>query len=281
MERDFETVVSGQGQLYKKQRLGINCSKNSSLSGHPRGIRLIIATFVCLLLGAAVAKGNEAAGNNDLSPKQKLSYSFGYETGRRMRLESVDIDPDTYSRAFRKGFAGDSGDLTDEEIDGLLKGHQLQMRVRQKEKLAERKRQLADKNKKDGEQFLAVNAGKEGVVTLPSGLQYKVIKKGEGKTPRKTDKVEVRYRGTLVNGTEFENSYRRGKPVVFELDRVIKGWSEALMLMKEGAKWKLYIPSGLAYGSRGAGSKIGPNQTLIFEVELLAVHESQKNTATM
>lgn len=122
-----------------------------------------------------------------------------------------------------------------------------------------------------GEEFLKENAAKEGVKTLPSGLQYKVLKEGDGKSPKATDTVVVHYKGTLINGKEFDSSYKRGEPAEFPVNRVIKGWTEALQLMKEGSKWMLYIPSNLAYGERGAGADIGPNETLIFEVELLKV----------
>ncbi len=141
---------------------------------------------------------------------------------------------------------------------------------RKKESPEERTR-LAEKNRKEGEAFLAENAGKEGVVALPSGLQYKVIKEGTGKQPSGTDKVYVNYRGTFPDGTEFDNSRRKGKPAVVKVDRVIKGWSEALQLMKEGSTWMLYLPSDLAYGDRRPGTRIGPNQVLVFEVELLSV----------
>ena len=122
-----------------------------------------------------------------------------------------------------------------------------------------------------GETYLKENAKKEGVKTLPSGLQYKVVKEGNGKSPKATDTVSVHYRGTLIDGTEFDSSIKRGEPAEFPVNRVIKGWTEALQLMKEGDKWMLYIPSNLAYGERGAGADIGPNETLIFEVELLKV----------
>jgi FKBP-type peptidyl-prolyl cis-trans isomerase FklB len=131
---------------------------------------------------------------------------------------------------------------------------------------------VAEKNKKEGEDFLAVNKKKEGVIALPSGLQYRVLKEGKGKSPKATDNVTVHYRGTLIDGTEFDSSYKRGQPATFPLNRVIRGWTEALQLMKEGAKWELVIPSNLAYGERGAGAIIGSNALLIFEVELLAVN---------
>jgi FKBP-type peptidyl-prolyl cis-trans isomerase FklB len=132
-------------------------------------------------------------------------------------------------------------------------------------------KESADKNLKAGEAFLAENAKKEGVVTLPSGLQYKVIEAGSGKTPKASDTVTVNYRGTLIDGKEFDSSYKRGEPATFPVSGVIAGWTEALQLMKEGAKWQLVIPPGLAYGEKGAGPVIGPNSTLVFEVELIKV----------
>jgi FKBP-type peptidyl-prolyl cis-trans isomerase FklB len=132
---------------------------------------------------------------------------------------------------------------------------------------------LSEKNKKEGEEYLAENKKKEGIITTQSGLQYKVLKKGTGKIPKSTDTVTVNYRGTLIDGTEFDSSYRRGQPASFKVNGVIRGWTEALQLMKEGAKWQLYIPSNLAYGERGAGRNIGPNSTLIFEVELISINE--------
>jgi FKBP-type peptidyl-prolyl cis-trans isomerase FklB len=131
------------------------------------------------------------------------------------------------------------------------------------------------KNKAEGEKFLADNKKKEGIKTTASGLQYKVITAGTGKTPKATDTVKTHYRGTLINGTEFDSSYKRGEPAEFPVNGVIKGWTEALQLMKEGAKWQLFIPSELAYGERGAGRDIGPNSTLIFDIELISVKAGQ------
>ncbi|MDP1990541.1 MAG: FKBP-type peptidyl-prolyl cis-trans isomerase [Syntrophales bacterium] len=202
------------------------------------------------------------------SQKEKLSYSLGYETGRSMKINSVDLDPDVYARAFREGLAGNQATITDQEMGAIIQALQKKMAAKQ----PERNKELAERNKKEGDVFLAENAKKEGVVSLPSGLQYKIIKEGTGKQPAKTDKVKVHYRGTLVNGTEFDSSYKRGEPATFGLDKVVKGWTEGLQLMKEGSKWMLYLPSDLAYGGSGAGrGLIGPNQTLIFEVELVSV----------
>ena len=136
-------------------------------------------------------------------------------------------------------------------------------------------KQQGEKNKKEGEIFLETNKKKEGVQTLPSGLQYKVLKAGAGKKPTATDTVTVHYRGTLIDGKEFDSSYRRGKPATFPVNGVIPGWTEALQLMEEGAKWELFIPSNLAYGERSAGGDIGPNATLIFEVELISIEQKK------
>ena len=143
-------------------------------------------------------------------------------------------------------------------------------------KQQEKAQQLGLANKKEGEEFLAANKSKEGVVTLPSGLQYKVLKEGTGPKPSATDSVACNYRGTLINGTEFDSSYKRGQPATFAVNGVIKGWTEALQLMPVGSKWQLFIPADLAYGERGAGADIGPNSTLIFEVELLSIQAKGK-----
>jgi FKBP-type peptidyl-prolyl cis-trans isomerase FklB len=137
--------------------------------------------------------------------------------------------------------------------------------------------QEAEVHKKEGEEFLAANKSKEGVVTLPDGIEYKILKKGDGPKPTASDTVTVNYRGTLINGTEFDSSYKRGQPVTFPLNGVIKGWTEALQLMPVGSKWELYLPSDMAYGDRGAGADIQPGSTLIFEVELLSIGDKSKD----
>jgi FKBP-type peptidyl-prolyl cis-trans isomerase FklB len=226
--------------------------------------------------------GNQPEATKDTeNKKKKVSYSLGYETGRNMKNSSVDFDVDIFIKAFSEGFAGNKAAMTDEEMRDVVQAVQKEMAARQPEKkkeTAERHKQLAGKNRKEGEAFLAENAKKEGVVTLPSGLQYKVIKDGTGKQPTKTDKVKAHYRGSLINGAEFDSSYKRGEPATLAVDRVIKGWAEALQLMPVGSRWQLFIPSNLAYGERGAGarSKIGPNATLIFEVELISIADTSR-----
>jgi FKBP-type peptidyl-prolyl cis-trans isomerase FklB len=161
--------------------------------------------------------------------------------------------------------------LSEQEVRETLAAFQTEMTAKQ----AELAKKMGEKNKKEGEAFLAENQKKEGVKTLPSGLQYRVIQAGTGKSPKATDEVTAHYRGTLIDGTEFDSSYRRGKPETLPIGGVIAGWTEALQLMQEGAKWQLFVPSNLAYGERGAGRDIGPQATLIFEIELISIQEKK------
>ena len=169
--------------------------------------------------------------------------------------------------------AGSKTRLTDEEAKAVLTEVQNEVRKEQQEKTQE----AAAKNKTEGDAFLAGNKKKDGIVTLPSGLQYKIMTEGKGPKPAATDTVVCNYRGTLINGTEFDSSYKRGEPATFPVGGVIKGWTEALQLMPVGSKWQLFIPSDLAYGERGAGADIGPNATLIFEVELISIKSKDQD----
>jgi FKBP-type peptidyl-prolyl cis-trans isomerase FklB len=177
------------------------------------------------------------------------------------------LDPDKMAKGLKDGMAGGKLAMTEDEMRAAIMSLQDEMRQKQSQAAAAKG---AD-NKKEGEAFLAKNKAEKDVVTLPSGLQYKIVKAGEGKKPGDTDTVECHYKGTLINGTEFDSSYRRGAPATFQVGQVIKGWQEALKLMPVGSKWQVFVPSDLAYGSQGAGNDIGPNATLIFEVELLAI----------
>ena len=196
----------------------------------------------------------------------KRSYALGAKYGQSLKQLSLEIDIDTFVEGLRHGLAASSL-LADTEISAILEQISSDARAANQRKKAE----LVESNRKAGQAFLKANADKEGVVTLASGLQYKVIKEGTGPKPKATDLVEVHYRGTLIDGQEFDSSFKRGKPASFGVSNVIKGWTEALQLMNVGSKWKLFIPSELAYGSRGTGPLIGPNATLIFEVELLNI----------
>lgn len=199
--------------------------------------------------------------------KDKASYALGMNFGTGLRKQSIDVDPAILARALRDSFANGKTLLTEDEARAVLTQLQGDVRKRQQE-LAQ---QVGDANKKQGLAFLDANKTKDGVVALPSGLQYKVLQEGTGPKPAATDTVVCNYRGTLLDSTEFDSSYKRGQPATFPVTGVIKGWTEALQLMPVGSKWQLFIPSELAYGERGAGGQIGPNATLIFEVELLSI----------
>jgi len=201
--------------------------------------------------------------------KDKVSYSIGMDIGNNLKKQSIDIDPDILAQGIKDTFSGGKTLLTEQEFRDTLTAFQIELRAKQ----IERTKELAEKNKTEGESFLAENKKKEGVITLPSGLQYKIVKEGTGETPKLEDTVTVNYRGTLIDGTEFDSSYRRGQPATFSVKGVIAGWTEALQLMKVGSKWQLFVPSNLAYGERGAGRDIEPNATLIFDIELLSIKE--------
>jgi FKBP-type peptidyl-prolyl cis-trans isomerase FklB len=192
--------------------------------------------------------------------KDKVSYSIGLQIGFNLGRQKVDISPDMLAAGIKDALAG-KPQLTPEQIKEVMTTFEKDMEQKQK--------QAGEKNKTEGAKFLEENKKKEGVKTTASGLQYKVLKEGNGAQPKKTDTVTVNYRGTLINGTEFDSSYKRGQPATFPVTGVIPGWTEALQLMKVGSKYQLFIPSNLAYGERSVGPDIGANSTLIFEVELM------------
>jgi FKBP-type peptidyl-prolyl cis-trans isomerase FklB len=209
--------------------------------------------------------------------KQKFSYALGMNIGTglggNLKKQSVEFDPSLVSQGLKDALAGGKTRMTQQEAQAVLNEVQTEVRKEQQEKM----QQAGAANKTEGEAFLAANKSKEGVVTLPSGLQYKILTAGTGPKPTASDSVVCNYRGTLINGTEFDSSYKRGQPATFGVGQVIKGWTEALQLMPVGSKWQLFIPANLAYGEQGAGGgQIGPNSTLIFEVELLSIAEKPK-----
>jgi len=211
--------------------------------------------------------------------QQKFSYALGMNQGSglgaMLKKQAVDVDPKLVIQGFKDGITGAKTQLTEQEAQGVLQEVGTEVRKAQQEKA----QKVGETNKAEGAAFLAANKGKEGVVTLPSGLQYKILKEGTGPKPTAADSVVCNYKGTLINGTEFDSSYKRGQPATFPVGGVIKGWTEALQLMPVGSKWQLFIPSTLAYGERGAGADIGPDATLIFEVELLSIQEKPKEAA--
>ncbi len=223
-----------------------------------------------LALGLLLVGSAKAQDKLDLkNPRQRASYSIGADIGSNFKKQEIDIDPKALAAGLADALAGKPA-LTEAEMRETLENLRKDLMAK-----AETKQKAAgDKNAKEGEAFLAANAKKDGVKTLPSGLQYKVIKSGTGNSPKATDRVKVHYHGTLIDGTVFDSSVERGQPATFGVNQVIPGWTEALQLMKEGDKWQVYIPSKLAYGERGAGGKIGPNSTLIFDVELLSIEKA-------
>lgn len=219
---------------------------------------LALATFGC-------SKPASTKTNMD-KPQDKVSYIIGLNIGKGMKQDQIEVNADALANGVRDAFA-DKPQLSEEEMKTVMTAFQQEMMAKSQAKA----QAAGTENAKLGAEFLAANKTKDGVKTTASGLQYKVISSGKGKTPKPTDTVSTNYRGTLINGTEFDSSYKRGQPATFPVTGVIPGWTEALQLMKEGDKWEIYVPAALAYGERGAGQAIGPNSTLVFEIELLSI----------
>ncbi len=235
-----------------------------------RAVVAMVAVVVLCASAPTFGEEKEKPAKEELkSPAARLGYALGMYIGESLKTIRKELDLRLFLRGVEDTLEGKKPLLTQKEA-GLVR-QEFSMRMN-KRRIAE-KSKLAEKNQKEGEEFLAANKKKEGVVTTASGLQYVVLKEGDGPKPTTTDRVRVDYRGTLLDGTEFDSSYSRGKPAVFVVTGVIPGWTEALQLMKVGSKYKLFIPSNLAYGQRGAGPQIGPNATLIFEVELLGIEK--------
>lgn len=223
--------------------------------------RLSVSAAVCAAMFLQAASAQQ-----DLSDaKKRTSYAIGVQMGNFLKQGAELIDVETLVMAMKAVLAGQESQLSQQEVQELFSQFQ-----------REAQRIAGEKAGAEGKAFLEANKKKEGVVELPSGLQYKVITAGTGKSPTAADSVRVHYRGTLIDGTQFDSSYDRGEPIEFGVTRVIAGWTEALQLMKEGAKWEIYIPYDLAYGANGAGSEIPPFATLVFEVELLQVIPARK-----
>ncbi len=208
------------------------------------------------------------------SDQEKASYALGVELGKGIRLQRVEVDADLLVKGLRDALSGGPFLLGDDELRKGLASYRSEVRraqIEQRQKLATAAKTLPEDNRKAGDAFFAANKEKPGVVTLPNGLQYRILEEGNGRKPVETDTIECRYRGTFIDGTEFDNSDRAGKPATFKLSEVMPGWREALLLMPAGSRWQLFVPPQLAYGERGAPPAIGPNATLIFELELVAV----------
>jgi FKBP-type peptidyl-prolyl cis-trans isomerase FkpA/FKBP-type peptidyl-prolyl cis-trans isomerase FklB len=229
----------------------------------------------CMALFAACSQATETVAEAPLSldsDKSKFSYAIGLDIGRSLQQVGSDLDRDALIAALNDSLDGKESRVPAEEAAELKQA----FFKKQADKKAAEQKVAGKKNKAEGLKFLAENGKKEGVTTTTSGLQYEVITKGDGAKPKATDKVKVHYRGTLLNGDEFDSSYKRGQPISFPLNGVIPGWTEGVQLMKVGSTFKFVIPSELAYGDRGAGPQIGPGATLIFEVELLGIETEEK-----
>ena len=206
------------------------------------------------------------------SLKDQISYIIGRDLARNFAQQGLDLDVDVLAASMKEGLSGEPSRLTQEQMQAAMQQLQQQMGVAEDDEDDNQSSTSMGNNKEEGQAFLSENKNRAGVTTLPSGLQYEVITEGSGKKPTLNSSVTTHYHGTLINGNVFDSSYQRGQPATFPVNGVIAGWTEALQLMPEGSKWRLYIPSELAYGRRGAGRDIGPDTALIFDVELLKVN---------
>lgn len=226
--------------------------------------------WIMLGLFSWLARASAEERRLDAKPQkemEKVSYAIGQNIASSMKAQGIEIDLDFLLAGMRDTFENRPSRLSEEEATAVLQAYQAKMEAKHRERMAT----VATENQAAGKAFLEKNAQEKNVVTLPSGLQYKILRAGEGPLPKLTDRVTVHYRGTLLDGTEFDSSYRRGEPATFPVQGVIRGWIEALQRMPVGSKWLVWIPSDLAYGERGAPPAIGPNATLIFEIELLSI----------
>jgi FKBP-type peptidyl-prolyl cis-trans isomerase FklB len=224
----------------------------------------VVACSLASALGIAEAQQPGAAPVQLKDVKQQYSYAIGLNIGRNLKNN---IDAEMVIRGFRDALSGAQPAMSDADMEKAMQAFQQVMAAEE----AREMQAVAGKHKEEGTRFLAENKKQQGVVTLPSGLQYRVLKQGNGPSPKATDTVTTHYAGKLLDGTEFDSSIKRGQPASFPVNRVIKGWVEALQLMKVGDKWQLFIPPDLAYGENGSGPSIPPNSTLVFEVELLGI----------
>ncbi|CAN5215315.1 macrophage infectivity potentiator Mip [soil metagenome] len=231
-----------------------------------------LSTLLAALIFVSTAAAQDKSPLKD--ERDKVSYSIGLDIGSTFKKQNMDINPDTLLRGLKDGASDSKPLLNEAEVKATMEAFSKSMR----EKQATIQREQGAKNLAAGEKFLEENKGKEGVKTTASGLQYKVVTEGKGESPKAADTVSVHYRGTLTSGKEFDSSHSRNAPAVFPVNGVIPGWTEGLQLMKQGSKFQFVIPPKLAYGERGAGGEIGPNETLLFDVELLEVNPTPAPT---
>jgi FKBP-type peptidyl-prolyl cis-trans isomerase len=246
----------------------LTASCQTTMKGIAMAKHWTVVLEVALLTLAAGAQGTSAFK----TPQEKFSYALGMQIGNGFRKQALDVDPASAGKGLADAFSGGKTLLTEDEMRAVLTSAQEEYKKKQAAARAEK----AQAALKEGEAFLAANKSKEGVITLPSGLQYKILKAGTGEKPDLDDTVVCNYRGTFIDGTEFDSSAKHEAPGTFPLKGVIRGWKEALHLMPVGSKWQLFVPSYLAYGENGAGQLVPPNSTLIFEVELLSIQENHE-----
>jgi FKBP-type peptidyl-prolyl cis-trans isomerase FklB len=257
-------------------------------------MKRIRITLVALLICSAVASyaedakpspspaENKPAASALKDDKDKVSYSLGVDIGRTLQRLQLDLNETALSQGIADVLGNKPMAMTDQELQQTLQAFQQKMMQKQQEAMSKKQDEMkavAEKNKAEGKKFLEENAKKSGVKTTPSGLQYKIIKEGTGEKPKDADTVETNYRGTTIDGKEFDSSAKHGSSFSFPVNGVIKGWSEALKMMPVGSKWELFVPSDLAYGDEGYGDDIAPGSTLVFEVELLGIKKNAANTA--
>ncbi|KTC81398.1 FKBP-type peptidyl-prolyl cis-trans isomerase [Legionella brunensis] len=245
-------------------------------------MRLVAAAVIGLTMSTAIVAADASATatpapatsatpttslNSDMD---KLSYSIGADLGKNFKKQGIDINPSAMAKGLQDGMSGGQLLLTEQQMKDVLNKFQKDLMAKRTAEFSKK----ADENKAKGEAFLNQNKAKEGVVSLPSGLQYKIIQKGDGAKPSKEDTVTVEYTGTLIDGQVFDSTDKAGKPATFKVSQVIPGWTEALQLMPAGSTWEVYVPADLAYGPRSVGGPIGPNETLIFKIHLISVKKS-------
>jgi FKBP-type peptidyl-prolyl cis-trans isomerase FklB len=239
------------------------------------GLGAVLVAALVIGVSLLRAQDVEVAEDAEAPPAKadikQVSYIIGINIGKNFKGQAIDVDVDSFLEGLRDGLGGKEGRITQQEMQKVMKAFEEEHVARQMEKA----RIMAEENKTRGAAFLEENKKKEGVKVTESGLQYRVIKEGTGKQPKATDSVTVHYKGTLIDGKEFDSSYSRGEPVTFPLNNVIRGWTEALQLMREGAKYQIALPPELAYGERGASTDIGPNAVLVFDIELIKVGEGE------
>lgn len=227
-------------------------------------MKLVAAAAMSIAMTTSMAASDAQILKND---KDKLSYSIGIDLGKNFQKQGISVNPEALAKGMQDGMTGGKQLLTDQQMKEVLTKFQKDLM----EKRTADFNKKAEDNKKEGQTFLDKNKKKDGVVTLPSGLQYKILKEGKGKKPNKEDTVTVEYTGRLISGEVFDSTEKSGKPATFKLSQVIPGWTEALQLMPEGSTWEIYVPSDLAYGPRSVGGPIGPNETLIFKIRLVDI----------